>query len=215
VGVSRGRGEAALQGFWRRGRPSKAKIEAVVMDMSGAYWAAALGALPKVKVVFDRFHIIKLMSEKLDDLRRDMVREAEGPLKRAIQGTRFLLLRGLRNLKDDQLPKLEKALELNKPLAQGWDLKEELSLLGEQPSYPAMEKFLRQRCDRAVATGVKQLAHWTGALNWGDHRIHNGKMEGTNNQMKILTRQAYGQRDEDFFILKLLGLPESRSKLVG
>jgi transposase len=223
VWVSRGRGKAALQGFWRRVRKSKAKIEAVAMDMSGAYWAAVLEALPKVKVVFDRFHIIKLMNEKLDDLRRAMVREAEGPLKMVIQGTRFLLLMGLNNLKDDQLPKLEQALELNKPLAQGWYLKEELSLLWEQSSAQAMERFLRRWCDRAVSTGVKQLAqmaktlltHWTGVLNWWDHRINNGKMEGTNNKIKTLTRQAYGYRDEDFFILKLLGLHESRYKLVG
>jgi transposase len=223
VWVSRGRGQAALQGFWRRVRKSKAKIEAVAMDMSGAYWAAVLAALPKVKVVFDRFHIIKLMNEKLDDLRRAMVREAEGPLKMVIKGTRFLLLMGLPNLKDDQLPKLEQALELNQPLAQGWYLKEELGLLWQQPSYQAMEKFLRRWCDRAVATGVKQLkqmaktllTHWTGVLNWWDHRINNGKMEGTNNKIKTLTRQAYGYRDEDFFILKLLGLHESRYKLVG
>ena len=223
VWVSRGRGQAALQGFWRRVRKSKAKIVAVAMDMSGAYWAAVLAALPKVKVVFDRFHIIKLMNEKLDDLRRAMVREAEGPLKMVIKGTRFLLLMGLNHLKDDQLPKLEQALELNQPLAQGWYLKEELGLLWEQPSYQAMEKFLRRWCDRAVATGVKQLeqmaktllTHWTGVLNWWDHRINNGKMEGTNNKIKTLSRQAYGYRDEDFFILKLLGLHESRYKLVG
>jgi transposase len=40
-------------------------------------------------------------------------------------------------------------------------------------------------------------------------------MEGTNNKIKTLTRQAYGYRDEDFFILKLLGLHESKYKLVG
>jgi transposase len=98
VWVSRGRGKAALQGFWRRVRKAKAKIQAVAMDMSGAYWAAVLEALPKAKVVFDRFHIIKLMNEKLDDLRRAMVREAEGPLKMVIKGTRFLLLMRLNNL---------------------------------------------------------------------------------------------------------------------
>ena len=223
VWVAKGKGGEALRPFWRALHLSHAKIEAVAMDMSGAYWAAVLAALPKVKVVFDRFHIIKLMNEKLDDLRRALVREAEGPLKMVIKGTRFLLLMGLPNLKDDQLPKLEKALELNKPLAQGWYLKEELGLLWEQPSSQAMERFLRRWCDRAMATGVKQLeqmaktllTHWTGVLNWWDHRINNGKMEGTNNKIKTLTRQAYGYRDEDFFILKLLGLHESRYKLVG
>jgi transposase len=223
VWVSRGRGQDALQGFWRRLRKSKAKIEAVAMDMSGAYWAAVLKALPKAKVVFDRFHIIKLMNEKLDDLRRDLVREAEGPLKMVIKGTRYLLLTRMANLKDDQLPKLEKALKLNEPLFLAWYLKEELTLLWEQPSAKAMERFLRQWCDRALNTGIKHLiqmaktllTHWTGILNWWIHPINNGKMEGTNNKIKTLTRQAYGYRDEDFFILKLLGLHETRYQLVG
>jgi hypothetical protein len=92
VWVRAGRGKAALQGFWRQLRLSKAKLEAVAMDMSGAYWAAVLEAFPKVKVVFDRFHVVKLMNEKLDDLRRALVREAQGPLKMAIKGVRFLLL---------------------------------------------------------------------------------------------------------------------------
>ena len=223
VWVSRGRGKAALQGFWRRLRKCKAKIQAVCMDMSGAYWAAVLEALPKVKVVFDRFHIIKLMNEKLDTLRRDLVREAEGPLKMVIKGTRYLLLTRMDNLEDDQLPKLEKALELNEPLSIAWYLKEELSLLWNQSSYKAMEGFLREWCQRAQDTGIKQLVqmantlltHWTGVLNWWVHPLTNGKMEGTNNKVKTLTRQAYGYRDEDFFILKLLGLHESRYKLVG
>jgi len=223
VWVSRGRGKAALQGFWRRLRKCKAKIQAVCMDMSGAYWSAVLEALPKVKVVFDRFHIIKLMNEKLDALRRDLVREAEGSLKMVIKGTRYLLLTRMDNLKDDQLPKLEKALELNEPLSTAWYLKEELSLLWKQSSYKAMEGFLREWCQRAQDTGIKQLGqmantlltHWTGVLNWWTHPLNNGKMEGTNNKVKTLTRQAYGYRDEDFFILKLLGLHETRYKLVG
>ena len=223
VWVRPGRGKAALQGFWRRLRLSKAKLEAVAMDMSGAYWAAVLEAFPKVKVVFDRFHIIKLMNEKLDDLRRALVREAEGPLKMVIKGTRYLLLARHTNLKDDQLPKLEKALKLNEPLYQAWYLKEELSLLWEQPTYRDMERFLNHWCDQAIATGIKQLGqmaktlltHRTGILSWWTHPINNGRMEGTNNKIKTLTRQAYGYRDEDFFILKLLGLHESRNKLVG
>jgi len=82
---------------------------------------------------------------------------------------------------------------------------------------------LRQWCERALTTGIKQLAqmaktlltHWTGILNWWANPIINGKMEGTNNTIKTLTRQAYGYRDEDFFILKLLGLHASRYKLLG
>ncbi|MGH8335952.1 MAG: ISL3 family transposase [Gammaproteobacteria bacterium] len=221
--VSAGRGKAGLQGFWRRLRRSRARIRAVAMDMSGAYCAAVAEALPGVPIVFDKFHIIQLMNQRLDELRRELVREAEGPMKLVIKGTRYLLLTRADNLDPDQIPKLERALKLNEPLSQGWYLKEELILLWEQPSYEAMSRFLSQWCEQANQTGVRQLqkmaktlqVHRRGILNWWRHPINNGRMEGTNNKIKTLNRQAYGYRDEDFFVLKLLGLHESRYKLSG
>jgi transposase len=199
------------------------EIKAVAMDMSGAYFAAVTDKLPGAVVVFDKFHIIQLMNQRLDDLRREMVREAEGPLKLAIKGTRYLLLTGGANLKEDQLPRLERALKLNEPLSQGWYLKEELRLLWEQKSHAGMNRFLDQWCEQANETGVRQLhkmaktlqLHRTGILNWWTHPINNGRMEGTNNKIKTLNRQAYGYRDEEFFILRLLGIHESRYKLPG
>jgi transposase len=223
VWVSPGRGRAGLRGFWPRLRRSGARILAVAMDMSGAYLAAVLEALPAVAVVFDKFHVVQLMNQRLDELRRELVREAEGPLKLVIKGTRYLLLTRAENLDADQLPRLERALKLNEPLSQGWYLKEELTLLWEQEAYVAMNRFLSQWCQQAEETGVRQLqqmaktlqVHRSGILNWWRHPINNGRMEGTNNKIKTLNRQAYGYRDEDFFILKLPGLHESRYKLTG
>jgi transposase len=221
--VSPGRGKAGLRGFWPRLRRSRVRIRAVAMDMSGAYWAAVVEALVGVVVVFDKFHIIQLMNQRLDELRRELVREAEGAMKMVIKGTRYLLLTRAANLKEDQLPKLERALKLNEPLSQAWYLKEELSLLWDQSSYGEMNRFLTQWCEQAQETGVRQLqkmaktllVHRSGILSWWQHPINNGRMEGTNNKIKTLNRQAYGYRDEEFFILKLLGLHESRYTLTG
>ena len=193
------------------------------MDRSGAYFAAVLEKLPGAIIVLDKFHIIQWLNQRLDDLRREMVRAAAGAMKLVIKGTRYLLLTRATNLEEDQLPKLERALKRNEPLFQGWYLKEELSLLWEQPSYAEMNRFLSQWWDQANQTSVRQLhkmaktlqTHRRGVLNWWTHPINNGRMEGTNNKIKTLNRQAYGYRDEDFFILKLLGLHESRYKLTG
>ena len=221
--VSQGRGKAGLQGFWPRLHRNRVRIRAVAMDMSGAYWAAVVAALPEAAVVFDKFHIIQLMNQRLDELRRELVREAQGSMKMVIKGTRYLLLTRAANLKEDQLPKLERALKLNEPLSEAWYLKEELTLLWEQSSYAQMNRFLTQWCEQAHETGVRQLqkmaktllAHRSGILSWWQHPINNGRMEGTNNKIKTLNRQAYGYRDEEFFILKLLGLHESRYTLAG
>ena len=48
-----------------------------------------------------------------------------------------------------------------------------------------------------------------------DYAISTGPLEGTNNKIKTMKRQAYGFRDHQFFILKLFALHESRYALVG
>ena len=218
-----GRGGAALRGFWRRLRLAKAKIRAVATDMSAAYWSAVLEHLPDAALVFDKFHIIKLMNERLDDLRRQMVREAEGPLKLRIKGTRFLLLRNPENLQKDQIPKLDEALRLNEPLLLGWYLKEELRELWNQPSRQKMAAFLKDWCQKADQTTIGQLmkmaktlrTHASGILAYARHPITSGKLEGINNKIKTLTKRSYGFHDENFFILNLLSLHHSKYKLLG
>jgi transposase len=63
---------------------------------------------------------------------------------------------------------------------------------------------------------AKTLAgHATGILNWWEHRLINGRMEGINHKIKAMLRLHYGLRDERFFILRLLGLHETKFKLTG
>jgi transposase len=218
-----GRGGAALQGFWPRLRRAKAKIKAVATDMSAAYWSAVLDHLPDAALVFDKFHVIKLMNERLDDLRRQMVREAEGAMKLKIKGTRFLLLRNPENLKAEQIPKLDRALRLNEPLLLGWYMKEELRELWNQPSREDMEAFMKDWCEKAEQSGIGQLIkmaktlrlHASGILAYSRYPITSGKLEGINNKIKTLTKRSYGFHDENFFILKLLSLHHSKYKLLG
>ena len=218
-----GRGGAALRGFWPRLRRAKTKIQAVATDMSAAYWSAVLDHLPDAALVFDKFHVIKLMNERLDDLRRQMVREAEGPFKLRIKGTRFLLLRNPENLSEEQIPKLDRALKLNEPLLLGWYLKEELRELWSQPSRRQMEAFLKDWGQKADQTTIGQMmkmaktlrTHATGILAYARHPITSGKLEGINNKIKTLTKRSYGCHDENFFILRLLSLHHSKYKLLG
>ena len=114
VFVGDGKGADALKPFWKRLRSSKAKIEAVAMDMSRAYRGAVSTHLPNAKIVFDRFHVVKLFNEKLSNLRRDLYREAtEGLHKEVLKGTRWLLLKNPENLdkERDEKSRLEGGTE--------------------------------------------------------------------------------------------------------
>ena len=122
VWVAHGRGGDTLRKFWRALRLSKARIEAESMVMSPAYWSAVLEHLPEAAIVFDRFHITKLVNEKLDDLRREMVREATGPMQQTVKGVRSLLLMRRDNVDEHRLPQLQAALKHNEPLNTGYSI---------------------------------------------------------------------------------------------
>jgi transposase len=226
VFVGDGKGADALKPFWKRLRPSGAKIEAVAMDMSVAYRGAVTTHLPKAKIVFDRFHIVKLFNEKLSDLRRALYREATEMMhKEVLKGTRWLLLKNAENLntEKDEKRRLDEALMLNKPLATAYYMKEDLRRFWEQPGKQFATTFLDGWIRRASSSGIKALqqmaktlaAHRSGLLAYYDVMISSGPMEGTNNKIKTMKRQAYGFRDLEFFKLKILAIHETKYALVG
>jgi transposase len=226
VFVGDGKGADALRPFWKRLRPSKAVIEAVAMDMSAAYRGAVSTHLPEAKIVFDRFHVMKLFNEKLSELRRALHREATDVMQKAVlKGTRWLLLKAAENLDEekDEKVRLEEALALNQSLAVAYYLKEDLRQFWEQPGKKFGTVFLDGWIKRAEASGIRMLqqmaktlaAHRSGLLAYYDVMITSGPMEGTNNKIKTMKRQAYGFRDKEFFKLKILAIHETRYELVG
>ena len=227
VFVGDGKGVDALEPFWKRLRRSTArKIKAVAIDMSPAYISAIGKNLPNASIVFDHFHIIKLFNDKLSNLRRGLFREATDLLKKnVLKGTRWLLLTGQENLDDERNEgaRLQEALKLNEPLAVAYYMKEDLRRLWDWTDKKTAEWHLDSWIAMARASKIPMLdkfantlsAHRTGVLAYFDHRISTGPLEGTNNKIKTMKRQAYGYRDMEFFKLKILGIHETRYALVG
>lgn len=226
VFVGEGKGADSLLPFWKRLRASHARIKAVATDMSPAYTAAVRDHLPRAIHVFDRFHVVKLFNEKFTLFRQELQREAEGPLaKKVLKGTRWLLLKNPENLDDkhDERKRLEDALALNKPLATVYYMKEDLRQIWDQLGKRAAGAFLKDWIARARASGIRILQkfaqtlveHRRGILAYYNCPITTGPLEGTNNKIKTMQRQAYGFRDQEFFKLKIYALHETKYALVG
>jgi transposase len=226
VFVGNGRGSDALKPFWKRLKSSRAKIKAVAIDMSNAYTKAVRENLSDAVLVYDHFHIIKLYNEKLTGLRRDLYREAiEGLHKEVLKGIRWLLLKNPENLdpKKRERERLDEALKLNETLFVAYYMKDQLRLLWSQPDKRTARQFLNGWIQLANFSGIRMLmsfaktlaAHREGILAWYDYPISTGPLEGTNNKIKTMQRQAYGFRDHDFFILKIMAIHEATYELVG
>jgi hypothetical protein len=84
--------------------------------------------------------------------------------RKAIKGTRYLLLRGKENLSPERLPDLEAALKLNEPLSIAYYLKEELRTLWSYRKIEEMAVFLDDWIKRAMGSGIALLATFAKTL---------------------------------------------------
>ena len=218
-----GKGKEDIRPFLETLARKAKRLEAVAMDMSSAYFWAVHETLPHVDVVFDRFHVVALMNQAIDELRRDYQRELDLLGQQTLKGSRFLLLRNYDSLAPDRKARLDALLEVNRPLFVIHSMKEQLRLFWEKEDRKEAEQFLSVWCRDAMRSGIKALirvgktlaAYRTGLLNYFKHRITSGAVEGLINKIKTLKRQAYGFRDPEYFKLRLYHLHTQRYSLAG
>lgn len=227
VYVEEGKDHEALEGFFRKIKRAGTTLEAIAVDMSTAYRKAIRKYAPEgVDVVHDKYHLVASMNDTIDSIRRQEQRRLEGEDKRVLKGTRYLLLYGQEKLDEkspDKLARLEDVLEANELLQKAYLLKEQFRHFWDQPNKRAAKLFLSNWILEALSVGNRHLTkmakrvfrHLDRILAWYDHEISTGPLEGMNNKIKTLQRQAFGFRDDEFFKLQILTLHEKERRLIG
>ena len=166
------------------------------------------------------------MNDTLDIICRNVYREEKDLNKRKVlKGTRWLLLCNGKDIFDDRYKsgRLENAMALNEPLMKAYYLKESLKEIWMQIDEEQAGKVLDDWVEQAYQAQIPQLtkfantlkAHRCGILAWYKYHISTGKLEGINNKIKTMKRQAYGYRDQKFFELKILAMHDKNHAFVG
>ena len=127
------------------------------------------------------------------------------------------------NLAKNKTHELQKALEMNQPLATAYLLKEELALAWKQETWEARADSCCARGEKAMASGIDPLISMAPSppdpaerlLSYAVTKMTSGRRQGIHRKIKTLLRQVYEFRDDDFLRLKLYALHESTHKLVG
>lgn len=167
----------------------RAQVEEVSVDMWGGFPKVIEKVFPNAVVVINRFHVMKAVNEELNELRRQ-----SGVFDR---GSKFILLKNGKNLTDEEKVKLEQLLQRSKRLEKAYRWKEEFraiyeqSLTVEEGKYQIQEWLCKARkvYSKAITT-IRN--HLDGISNYFRNRITSGAMEGINNRIKLIKRQAYG-----------------------
>jgi transposase len=215
VWVGKGRTEATLASFFEELTPEQRNcIEAVASDMASGFRNAVEKACPRAALVYDLFHVVaKYSREVVDVVRLEEAKKQDQAGRKLIKGSRYLLLKNPPNLLRSQRKPLRELLAANKNLNTVYVLKDQLKRIWEYKHPAWARKALDQWCALAHASGIPALAtfarnlcrHEQGIVNHCRYPIGTSQLEGINNKIKVIKRQAYGFRDDAYFILKIKG----------
>ena len=178
-----------------------AKLECVTMDMAGGYIKAVEERLPEAQIVFDRFHVQRLASNALDEVRREQLREIRGTEEgRELFRSRFALLKNPWNLTRRETEKLRDVQRTNASLYRAYLLKETLAQALDYKQTWRAKRALREWLAWAsrsklapfvkVARTIRE--HFDRILAYIQERLTNGIVEGFNNKLRMIARRAYG-----------------------
>jgi transposase len=213
VDLDKGRPVATLKGrraedviAWFTSRPQaeRERVEVVVLDMSKTYASAIKELFGESVQVIDRFHVVQLAVNALDEVLRSVQKQLDPEEAKALKKLRKRWLKSADQLQVDELiaryewrrrfPQLRETLDWVQDLRTWFERKY------EKPAREALVKLI-ERARQSVQEPLQRIA---GTLTrWGEpivrylrNRYTNGMTEGFNNKIKLIQRMAYGLRNE-------------------
>jgi len=178
--------------------------------------------LPEAEIVFDHFHVVKMMNDKLDGIRRRVARNIDDEQRKLLKNQRFLFLRNVEDLDPDAKLLLDNLRKVFKELGDASMMKEALrSIYSMAETDFQAEGAFKNWCSIARETGTEELISMADTVEkhlkgitafWRTGGLSNAAMEGFNNKIRWLMRQAYGYRDGEYFHLKIFDLPQMKNE---
>jgi transposase len=164
--------------------------------MSPAFIVGAAESLPNAQITFDKFHVVKLINEAVDEVRR-AEQKSRGELKKS----RYLWLKNPRNLSERQRAQFDSLSAANLKTGRAYRIRLAFQELYLQPAKNA-EAFLKKwywwathsRLPPIIEAARMVKRHWHGILRWFHSKIANGIMEAFNSLVQAAKAKARGYR---------------------
>ena len=173
------------------------QVNQVCCDMWPAYIAGVEASLPQANMTFDHFHIMKIMNQAVDEVRRHEAKTTD-----LLKKTRYLWLKNPSKLSAEQRQKMYSLTTHNLKTARAYQIRLTLKEFFIQPDREAGEAFLKRwyfwathsRLEPVIRAAKTIKRHWEGILNWFEGRITIGILEGFNSLIQAAKARARGYR---------------------
>jgi len=209
-----GRSEADVSRFFDAIGPAAKHLRVAVMDMWPPFRNATRRQSPQAEIVYDKFHVLRHLSDALDAVRRSEYRRVSERERRFIKGQRYTLLSRRANLELAGKRALRLLLKANRRLHKAYLLKETFGQLWSYNNPVWARKFFDRWQEQLrwsrLAPFEKFAAlvekHWAGIVSYcrPEHKVSLGFMEGLNTKIRLIQHRAYGIKDLEYLRLKVL-----------
>lgn len=179
------------------------QITDACIDMSPSFIAGLSDHFPHTAVTFDKFHVVKLLNEAMDKLRKLEYKE-----HKVLKGHKYTFLKSNKNLSAKQKKDRENLIELLPTIGKAYRLKTLFNDFWDFKDVQEGASFLAYWCDlvdheqiipfKSFTKMIKK--HWSGIINYLKSQIANGIMEGINNKIQLAKRRARGYKNITNFI---------------
>ena len=192
--------------------PSKTEVKYFVCDMNPHFREAAKTCFPKATVVADRYHVIRQVYWAMERVRKNEQNKLSERFRKYFKKSRYLLMRPMEKLSDEEMDKLALMFEIAPRLADAYRLKNEfLEVIRSDSSKTGKPKLV----DWLTAVEVMDLPEFDDCTkayhNWFQEILNsmdvpwsNGFIEGCNNKTKVLKRVCFGMRNFSNFRKRIL-----------
>jgi len=206
IHVTPGKGAETIGDFVTTLKDKKGKVEninTISMDMSPSFISGAMEHLPNAQIVFDKFHVMKMLNESLDEVRK-LERRGNDILK----GHKYTFLKAYKNLNTEKKEDLHLLLESYPKLGEAYRFRELFNDVWHINDPQESKGYLQFWCDLVMESGIEPFkkfvktirAHWSGIVAYFDRHVTNGVLEGINNKVQLAKRRARGYRNIENFI---------------
>jgi transposase len=212
IHVAEGKGADTVKAFVEDLRQHGGKpkhITDVSCDMSPAFIKGVTEHLPDAKITFDKFHILKIINEAVDEVRRE-----EAKTNPLLKGARYVFLKNEANLTEKQKAQKQElqVSAMNLQSMEALRMRENFQAIYRVFTTGQFVKYLRQWVDWVSACGLKPmekaastvLNHWDGIVRWKQSQINNGILEGLNSTVQAAKRKARGYKIDHLITMTYL-----------
>jgi transposase len=204
--VGDGKGEEGLNGFWNLLGPEGCRrIKAVSMDMGKAYQSSVRRYCPQADLIFDPFHIMKMINKAVDSVRRLEIVIGTKEEQATLKGTRPLWLWGEENLPQCHVAHFDGLKQSALRTARAWRLKELWRTFKQCVNVSDAMAFFKRWYASAMSSKLEPIkavartmkAHLAGIVSIFTHGFCNAIAEGVNSRIQLLVQKSCGYRNRE------------------